>query len=238
LLLALLPFNELLFSEEHAPGEPIKPQLEPKPVICDKPPTEEELIASINTMKLNKSPGASGIRVEHLREWKEGATRLTNPIFLEEWTKLLKIIEMAFTGVDIPSSFCNGILVLFPKNVSGEYRGIALLEVLYKLISSIINRRLVNGIKWHDAIHRFRTGRGTGTAIIEAKLRMQLAKRGHKPLCMIFLDLKKAYHTLDRNRTMLILENYGVGKNPKLHQDNMGWRYYDTKTSWFLLKTI
>jgi Reverse transcriptase (RNA-dependent DNA polymerase) len=30
---------------------------------------------------------------------------------------------------------------------------------------------------------------------------------------MIFLDLKKAYDTLHRNRTMLILEKYGVGKN-------------------------
>ena len=143
----------------------------------------------------------------------EGATRDENPRFIKEWENVLKIVEMAFTGEDIPSSFCNGILVLIPKNVPGEYRGIALLEVIYKLISSIINRRLVSGIQWHDAIHGFRTGRGTGTAIIEAKLRMQLAQRSHKPLYMIFLDLKKAYDTLDRDRTMIILEQYGVGKN-------------------------
>jgi hypothetical protein len=204
-----------LFSVENPPGEPILVNLDPKPEICDDVPTEEEVKTAIRTMKQNKSPGASGIRVEHLRLWMEGAMHEERPIFVKEWEKVLKLVKMAFTGVDIPSSFCNGILVLIPKTVPGEYRGIALLEVIYKLISSIINRRLVSGIQWHDAIHGFRTGRGTGTAIIEAKLRMQLAQRSHKPLYMIFLDLKKAYDTLDRDRTMLILEQYGVGKNTR-----------------------
>jgi hypothetical protein len=30
---------------------------------------------------------------------------------------------------------------------------------------------------------------------------------------MIFLDLKKAYNTLGRSRTMKILEGYGIGEN-------------------------
>jgi hypothetical protein len=120
---------------------------------------------------------------------------------------------MAFQGEEIPNNFYNAILVLIPKNTNGEYRGIALLEVIYKLISSIINQRLVNGIKWHDSIHGFRKGRGTSTAIMEAKLRMQLAQRSHKPIYMVFLDLKKAYDTLDRERTMTILKGYGVGNN-------------------------
>ena len=104
--------------------------------------------------------------------------------------------------------------VLLPKP-DGDYRGIALLEVVYKLISSIINQRLASGLntKFHNAIHGFRSGRGTGTATIEAKLLMQLAQRANKPLYMIFMDLKKAYDTLDRNRTMKILKGYGVGEN-------------------------
>jgi hypothetical protein len=121
---------------------------------------------------------------------------------------------MAFTGEDIPSAFVVGILVLLPKP-DGDFRGIALLEVIYKLISSIINRRLAKALnnKFHDAIHGFREGRGTGTATIEAKLLMQLAARSNKPLHMVFMDLKKAYDTLDRDRTMKILKGYGVGEN-------------------------
>ena len=86
---------------------------------------------------------------------------------------------------------------------------------MYKLISSIINQRLAKSLtaKLHDGIHGFRPGRGTGTAIIETKLLMQLAQRTNKPLHMIFLDLKKAYDTLDRDRTMKILEGYGIREN-------------------------
>jgi hypothetical protein len=129
----------------------------------------------------------------------KGANQPKNPTFVEEWGKVLSLVRMAFIGADIPSAFCNGILVLIPKGVPDEYRGIALLEVIYKLISSIINRRLACSVKFHDSIHGFRAGRGTGTAILEAKLLMQLTQRTHKPLFMIFLDLKKAYDTLDRD---------------------------------------
>jgi hypothetical protein len=36
---------------------------------------------------------------------------------------------------------------------------------------------------------------------------------GVKNLYIIFLDLKKAYYTLNRDRTMAILKGYGVGRN-------------------------
>ena len=34
-----------------------------------------------------------------------------------------------------------------------------------------------------------------------------------QPWYAVFLDLKKAYDTLDRRRALLILEGYGVGEN-------------------------
>ena len=85
--------------------------------------------------------------------------------------------------------------------------------MIYKLVSTIIIARLTDEIKFHDAVHGFCRGRGTGTAIIEAKLRMQLAQRTTKPRYFVFLDLKKAYDTLDRRRTLEILQGYGVGEN-------------------------
>ncbi len=204
---------QALYTANTPPGNPILPQLQPQPTICDEPPTENEIKIAIKGMKLNKAPGASGIKAEHLKAWMEGATKEDERTYVDEWNMVVKLVKMAFSGDDIPSSFCNGILVLIPKNTSGEYRGIALLETIYKLVSSIINRRLIQGIRWHDSVHGFRKGRGTTTAIIEAKLRMQLAQRSHAPLYMIFLDLKKAYDTLNRERTIIILGKYGVGKN-------------------------
>ena len=89
-----------------------------------------------------------------------------------------------------------------------------LLELIYKLVSLIITRRLTEAIEFHDALHGFRGGRGTGTAIIELKLLMQHTRNcGVENLYVIFLYLTKAYYSLDRDRTMAILKGYGVGNN-------------------------
>ena len=119
------------------------------------------------------------------------------------------------------------MLVLIPKDIPGEFRGIALLEILYKVISSIVTARLMAGIEFDDTVHGFRAGRGTGTAGMEFKLNMQLAQRTKKPLFIVFLDLKKAYDTLDRERTIEILRKYGVGENVRRLADptNPGRRY-------------
>ena len=60
-------------------------------------------------------------------------------------------------------------VVLIPKG-KGEFRGIGLVEVTWKVVAVILHRRLTAGIKLHDALHRFRGGRGTGKATLEAKL--------------------------------------------------------------------
>ena len=113
-------------------------------------------------MRNNRTPGASGITVENLKEWHTKARPRYNqiqrgegddpiepePEAVEIWEKVLKIIDLAFETGEIPKSFWNGILVLIPKSNPGEFRGIALLEVIYKLISSIINARLQHSIKW------------------------------------------------------------------------------------------
>jgi hypothetical protein len=42
---------------------------------------------------------------------------------------------------------------------------------------------------------------------------MQLAKQTTKPFYFIFMDLKKAYDTLDKGRTVEVSKGYGVRPN-------------------------
>ena len=60
-------------------------------------------------------------------------------------------------------------MVLIPKGKK-EYRGIGLVEVTWKVLAAILHLWLTTEITYHDALHGFRAGRGTGVATLEAKL--------------------------------------------------------------------
>ncbi len=68
-------------------------------------------------------------------------------------------------------------------------------------------------IVMHDSIHGCTQHRGTGTAIIEAKLAQQLAHLEQAPFYRVFIDLKKAFDAMDRERCLEILGMHGVGPN-------------------------
>ena len=82
---------------------------------------------------------------------------------------------------------------------------------MWKVVMAILHRRLTASIDYHDFLHGFRGGHGTGTANLKTKLLQQLAAMKEEVLYMIFLDLHKAYDDLDRSRCLDILEGYGMG---------------------------
>ena len=100
---------------------------------------------------------------------------------------------------------------MIPKG-NGEYRDIGLLEPVWKVVEGVMNRRL-DAIELHDALHGCRAERGTGTAIVEAKLAQQLAWLEQQPLFGVFVDLRKAFDAMDRGRCIKILRGYGAGPN-------------------------
>ena len=135
---------------------------------------------------------------------------------------MVSIIKVALWEGYIPEALIWKTMVLIRKG-KGEYRGIGLVETIWKVCTSIVNSRLQSSIVLHDVLHGFRQGRGTGTVIMKAKLEQQLAWIFHKPLFQVFLDVSKSYDPLDRRICMEILRKYGLG--PRLQQ--LLQRYWD-----------
>ena len=108
------------------------------------------------------------------RGGEKGESRKDKKAGAENWARLVDLVQTAFREGDLAEESTWQALVLIPKG-KGDYRGIVLVEVMCKVVAVILNRRVTSFITFHDVLHGFRAGRGTGTATLEAKLIQQLA---------------------------------------------------------------
>jgi hypothetical protein len=124
----------------------------------------------------------------------------------------LTLVQVVWDHGDIPPQLLWVIVVLIPKG-GGNYQGIGLLEPMWKVCEQVMDTRL-NKIPLHKSLHGCCNGHGTGTAVMEAKLAQQLAHLEQVPFYGVFLNLKKAFDSMDCEHCLLILGGYGVG--PKM----------------------
>ena len=86
----------------------------------------------------------------------------------------MELVQTAFRDGDLAEEGTWQAVVLIPKGKK-DYRGIDLVEVMWKVVAAILNRRFTASITYHNDLHGFRAGRGTGTSTLEAKLLQQHA---------------------------------------------------------------
>ena len=103
------------------------------------------------------------------------------------------------------------MLVIIPEGGGTNFRGIGLMEVMWKAISRIINCQLFSSIHFYDVLHSFFEGRGTGTPSPESKLLQNLISMRETVLHSIFMNLCKSYDYLDTEHFLDILAGYVVG---------------------------
>ena len=191
-----------LYSATQPPGDPLPIRYLPVPVLDDVP-SEVEIAMSVEKLRSGKAPGPSGLKVDQLKVWRAQEDQT-------DWLKLVALVQHCFTTGQLPKKLCFSTLVLIPKS-DGGVRGIGLLESVWKIISMIMKERMQGAIQFDDALHGFLPRRGTGTAILEARLRLDYSIQQGRTLYQVYLDLSKAYDTLDRGRTLQLLQGYGVG---------------------------
>ena len=78
-------------------------------------------------------------------------------------------------------------------------------------MEAIINTGLRVSVCLHGFLHEFHTGRLIDTSILKMKVDQDLSRTNQDLLFLVFLDLRKAYETVDCERLLTTLEGYGAG---------------------------
>jgi hypothetical protein len=83
---------QTLYTQKSPPGDPIPIYVAPFE-IDDNVPDKREISDTVRLLRWGKSPGLSGIRAEHLREYLNAAERENNPD-PRRWNKMVSLFNM------------------------------------------------------------------------------------------------------------------------------------------------
>ena len=170
------------------------------------PPTLDELLLAINSLKNNKSPGTDGIPGEVL---KYGGATLHH--------RLHQLISAVWEAEEVPQQWKDSrIISIYKKKgdraTCGNSRGISLLSVAGKVLAKILLARLNKSIVdkvCPESQCGFRRERSTVDMIFVARQLQEKCREQNRDMCMAFIDLTKAFDTIDRNLLWSVMRKFG-----------------------------
>ena len=184
-----------------------KKQTEGEEDSLNKDIEQAEVERALRRLRRNKAAGEDGIPGEFLKNLPEGWKGTLKDILNELWKegktiggwKTAKIYPIHKGG---------------EKNETGNYRGVSLLDIGYKVLTNIMNVRLRDWLEknngWRESQAGFRRNRSTRdhiftlNSIIGNKLRK---KKGR--LYIAYIDFKTAFDVIDRRILLEKLEKKG-----------------------------
>ena len=112
----------------------------------------------------------------------------------------MRQIVLAFwRSEEMPTEWETGLLAILPKkgdlSEPGNYRGLMMLEVCYKIVANLLLERLKpikEGLD-HEAQCGFRSGRGGNDGIFTVKQLINKRREHGLETWVLFLDLVKAF---------------------------------------------
>ncbi|KAL2090150.1 hypothetical protein ACEWY4_014838 [Coilia grayii] len=198
-------FRELLNRNTTVELETIN-QIPQRPIMehLDDPPTESEVLDAIRRLNNNKASGPDGIPAEIL---KQGGPKLLSHIH----SLLAKIWEKEKIPAELRDALIITIFKKGDKADCGNYRGISLLSSTGKVLARILANRLLPLSEeiLPESQCGFRPARGTSDMIFTARQLQEKCREQHLPLYMAFIDLTKAFDSVNRTALWRALSKIG-----------------------------
>ena len=176
--------------------------------MLDTPFTLNELDAVLAALKNNKTPGPDGCRSE-LVKWLCETNR----------TYLLELLNDILTVGIFPECFClANIAACYKKGDASQmknYRPIALLQVFYKILASLVRNRFQPAFEpWIQRTQfGFRPKKSTSQAIFIARRLLDISERQHTNLSLVLLDWEKAFDKICQCKLLQVLRRLKTPPN-------------------------
>uniref|UniRef100_A0A7I4XRF4 Reverse transcriptase domain-containing protein n=1 Tax=Haemonchus contortus TaxID=6289 RepID=A0A7I4XRF4_HAECO len=164
-----------------------------------------EIRHAITSMKNCTAPGPDRIKPEHLKS--------IPPVIIKT---LARLFTRYLSECNVPTSWKTSKTVLLYKKGDpddiGNYRPICVLSVIYKLFTRVILNRIGRILDEGQPCEQagFRRGFSTIDHIHTLTRLIEVSQEYKMPLCLTFIDLKKAFDTVETEAVIEALCNQGV----------------------------
>ena len=161
-------------------------------------PKMQELTDAIRSLANGKAVGPDGVSVELFKITFNG-----NPALRR---RLLDVVVRIWRGGEVPQRWKDAIIMVLHKKKDrtecGNYRGISLVAHAGKILLKIIARRLSEYCERVGILPEeqsgFQPNRSTTDMMFVIRRLQELARKKRIPLYVCFIDLTKAYDSVDR----------------------------------------
>ena len=176
----------------------------------DLTPSFSEICKACKSLKNGKSPGPDGIPGELFKFGGYVVMR-----------RLHSMIQVFWEAGYIPQSLKDPLIVMIykkkgQKSECGNYRGISLLDVAGKVFARVLLARLLTSVTetiLPESQCGFRKDRGTTDMIFVARQLLEKSREQNQDLFIAFVDLAKAFDTINREMLWKVMVKCGCPQN-------------------------